>query len=360
MSNSEIDTDRSEAWRRAALLRRHPDARRLTKALEAGEQPTAAELATAEAELSRRDLAPWVPPDAAVGPLLLVRGALPPAGGVAVVGARASDPYGLACARRVARDAVALGAAVVSGGAEGCDAAAHDAAIAAGGRTVVVMGAGHDHPYPAEHQGLFERAVASGGAVVSAFWPTLRPARHRFLERNRVIAALARVTVIARASLRSGALSTGRAALELGRPVLVVPGDVSLGLSAGGHSLVSAGAGLVSGVADLARALGLDARGRWQASHARAPDPWPEALAQSPPTSDAVDAPEVSAVAAALADVASLDLDGLVVQTGLAIDALVAALVELEVDGRVEQVPGQRYRSLLRRSSPSSGERILS
>lgn len=359
MAKSELQTDESEAWRRAGLLRRHPDARRLIKALEAGEEPPADAIAAAKAELGRRDLAPWVPDDEAVGPLLLVRGALPPPGGVAVVGARASDPYGLACARRVARDAVALGAAVVSGGAEGCDAAAHDAAIAAGGRTVVVLGAGHDHPYPAEHRELFARAVACGGAVVSAFWPTLRPARHRFLERNRVIAALARVTVIARASLRSGALSTGRAAFALGRPVLVVPGDVGLGLSAGGHSLVLAGAGLVGGVADLARALGLDARGRWQVSHARAPDPWPEAFAQFPSTSDAVEPPEVSAVAAALGEFASLDLDGLVVQTGLAIDALVAALIELEVDGRVEQVPGQRYRLLLRHSLPSSGERIL-
>lgn len=359
MRNRDVAADESEAWRRAALLRRHPDARRLSKALEAGEQAAAGEIAAARAELERRDLSPWVPDDPAVGPLLLVRGDPPTSGGVAVVGARACDPYGLACARQVARDAVALGAAVVSGGAEGCDAAAHDAAMAAGGRTVVVMGAGHDHLYPAEHRGLFARAAASGGAVVSAFWPTLRPARHRFLERNRVIAALARVTVIARASLRSGALSTGRAALGLGRPVLVVPGDVSLGLSAGGHSLVAAGAGLVGGVADLARALGLDARGRWHMSHARAPDPWPEALAQSPLASAEFEAPEVAAVAAVLGEFASLDLNGLVVQTGLAIDALVAALVELEVDGRVEQVPGQRYRLLLRRSLPSSGSRIL-
>ncbi|MEZ4266388.1 MAG: DNA-processing protein DprA [Myxococcota bacterium] len=351
--------DESEAWRRAALLRRHPDARRLGKALDAGVEPEAEDLERARDELARRGLTPWVPDDGAVGPLLLVRGAWPAPGGVAIVGARAADPYGLACARQVARDAVALGAPVVSGGAEGCDAAAHDAAIRAGGRTVVVTGAGHDHPYPAEHSKLFERAVASGGAVVSTLWPAMRPARHRFLERNRVIAALSAVTVVARASARSGALSTARAALELGRPVLAVPGDVGLSLSAGGHGLVASGAGLVTGIADLARALGLVARGRWHASHSRAPDPWPEVFGQPSPALPEPDPPEILAVAAALAEVASLDLDGLVVQTGLAIDALVAALVELEVGGRVEQVPGQRYRLLLRHSFPSSGERIL-
>lgn len=358
-TNTQSATDESGVWRRTALLGRHPDPRRLAKALDADERPDAGEVARARDALQRRGLWPWQPPGAAIAPVLLVRGRLPAEPGVAIVGARASDPYGLACAARVAQDAVALGRAVVSGGAEGCDAAAHEAAIRAGGRTVVVLGAGHDHLYPAEHRDLFERAVERGGAVVSAFWPTLRPARHRFLERNRVIAALAAVTVVARASARSGALSTARAALELGRPVLVVPGDVGLGLSAGGHGLVAAGARLVTGIADLARALGQDARGRWQVSHARAPDPWPEAAGQPPGDFAPPDTPEVAQVAAALGQVASLDLDGLVVQTGLAIDSLVAALVELEVGGRVEQVPGQRYRLLARHALPSSGERIV-
>ncbi|MCB9727524.1 MAG: DNA-processing protein DprA [Deltaproteobacteria bacterium] len=351
-------TRRSDrAQQLAALLSRHPDPRRLARALEAGESADPLALESAAEALRQRQLVAWCPPDPAVGPLLLVRGALPGAPGVAVVGARAADPYGLACARRAARDAVSLGSAVISGGAEGCDAAAHDAALSAGGRTVVVLGSGHDHPYPAEHRGLFERVVEGGGAIVSAFWPTLRPARHRFLERNRVIAALAAVTVVARAGARSGALSTARAAFALGRPVLVVPGDVSLGLSAGGHGLVAQGAGLMTGLCDLARALGLDARGRWPATHARAPDPWPEAPAQCPSAVAEDDDPAVAAVAAALASVTSLDLDGLVVQTGLATDALVAALVELEVGGRVEQVPGQRYRSLL--TLPASGASIL-
>jgi len=155
-----------------------------------------------KAELERRQLTLHDGP-------LLVRGVLPQAM-VAVVGARASDPYGLELARKLAMELVARGIAVVSGGAEGCDGAAHLGALDAHGQTVVVLPAGHDHLYPEHHAPLFERVVAQGGALVSAYWPTTRIARHQFLARNRVIARLAPGGIVAPQSPAAASADSAR------------------------------------------------------------------------------------------------------------------------------------------------------
>lgn len=290
--------------------------------------------------LESRDLWPWIPEGAPGVGLLLVRGAPVAPGRVAVVGGRASDAYGLACAQATALDAVALGLVVVSGGAEGCDAAAHQAALAAGGETVVVLPGGHDHPYPAAHASLFDEVVAAGGAVVSACWPTTRPTPWRFLARNRVIAALSDVCVVARARARSGALSTARAAREMGRPVLAVPGDVGEGWSEGGHQLLAAGGRPMTGSRSLVRALGREGGSTWPVIHRGSPGPWPPV----PPPLWAPLSGQDLKVARLLLTHGILDPPALVRQTGLALHQVDASLLDLEVQGLVQSIDEGRFR----------------
>lgn len=187
-------------------------------------------------------------------PLALERSAAPPARlyvvgavdaleeGIAIVGARRSTPYGLGCAARFAAAAAERGVVVISGGARGCDAAAHRAAMEAGGRTVAFLGGGYDRPYPAEHAGLFRRIVETGGAVVSEHAWDEPPLPYRFRLRNRLIASLARATLIVEAGLPSGTFSTADEALAADRDVLVVPGAITSASSRGANRLLYQGA----------------------------------------------------------------------------------------------------------------------
>lgn len=162
--------------------------------------------------------------------------------GIAIVGARRSTPYGLGCAARFAAAAAERGVVVISGGARGCDAAAHRAAMEAGGRTVAFLGGGYDCPYPAEHAGLFRRIVETGGAVVSEHAWDEPPLPYRFRLRNRLIAALARATLIVEAGLPSGTFSMADEALAADRDVLVVPGAITSPSSRGANRLLYQGA----------------------------------------------------------------------------------------------------------------------
>jgi DNA processing protein len=165
---------------------------------------------------------------------------------VAVIGARASTSYGDHVAADLAYGLADRGWTVVSGGAFGIDAAAHRGALAAGGRTIVVLACGIERPYPQPHKLLFDR-VADSGLLVSEWPPGSDPHQHRFLVRNRVIAALTRGTVLVEANLRSGARQTLHRARDLGRMVMVVPGPVTSALSAGAHEeLREPGATLVA------------------------------------------------------------------------------------------------------------------
>lgn len=156
---------------------------------------------------------------------------------VAVVGARAASNYGTKCASDLAWDLAAHGITVVSGGAFGIDAAAHRAAIAREAPTIAFMAGGVDRFYPAANADLFEQILATG-AIVSETAPGMTPMRHRFLLRNRLIAASAQVSVIVEAGWRSGALNTARHALELSRQVAAFPGSVYSASSTGAHRLV--------------------------------------------------------------------------------------------------------------------------
>ena len=160
--------------------------------------------------------------------------------GVAVVGARSCSAYGAQVARSVARDLAAAGLVVVSGLARGVDGEAHRGALEGGGKTVAVLGGGIDRDYPRSHAELARRIVAAG-AVVSEYPPGVEPAPWRFPARNRIIAGLALATVVVEARERSGALITADFALELGRDVFAVPGEITSSLSAGTNDLVRQG-----------------------------------------------------------------------------------------------------------------------
>lgn len=185
-------------------------------------------------------------------------------GSVAVVGSRAATAYGLSVAADLGEGLVARGVTVVSGAAFGIDAAAHRGALAGGGPTIAVLARGLDRAYPQAHEGLL-REIAGHGVVVSELPPGWAPHRHRFLARNRLIAAMTVGTVVVEAGLRSGSLNTARVARELGRHVAAVPGPVTSVQSAGCHQLVREhGASLVTDTAevlDLMGRLGLDAIG---------------------------------------------------------------------------------------------------
>jgi DNA processing protein len=162
--------------------------------------------------------------------------------GLAVVGARKATPYGLNCARRFARLAAARGITIVSGGAIGCDQAAHTGALEVGGATVVVLGCGADIVYPRSGRELFEQVLAQGGVIVSeAPWGS-PPTRWGFRRRNRLIAGIARATLIVEAGLPSGTFSTADATLAQGKEVLAVPGSIFARESKGANRLIAQGA----------------------------------------------------------------------------------------------------------------------
>jgi DNA processing protein len=156
---------------------------------------------------------------------------------IAMVGSRASTPYGEDCAGSFAAQLAAEGIPILSGGAYGIDAAAHRGALAAGGPTLAILAGGLDKLYPRGNDSLL-RAIRERHVLLSEAPPGTAPTRWRFLERNRLIAALARVTVVVEASWRSGALSTARRAQDLMRSVAAVPGPVSSAASAGCHRLI--------------------------------------------------------------------------------------------------------------------------
>jgi DNA processing protein len=186
---------------------------------------------------------------------LRVEGALPDLRwSVAIVGTRAADLEALDFARRLAADLARVGCPIVSGGARGVDAAAHQGALDAGGQTVVVLAGGLDHPYPRGHAGLFAR-VRQHGALVSAHPDPTPPVRARFLERNRIVAALGQVVVVVQAPLKSGALSTAAHATKLGRPLLVVPSAPWDPRGTGCLHLLATGASLCCTRADVLGAL---------------------------------------------------------------------------------------------------------
>ncbi|MDE0231716.1 MAG: DNA-processing protein DprA [bacterium] len=194
---------------------------------------------------------PWLaaipdPPD-----LLFVRGVLPTAPGVAVVGSRRATRYGINLAKAIGAAAGRRDAVVVSGLARGIDGAAHWGVVEAGGRGVAVLGCGLDRWYPVSHRRLGEALLENGGGVVTEYPPGTVPEPWRFPVRNRIITGLSRVVLVVEAAADGGALISARLGLEQGREVLAVPGDIDRVTSRGCNELIRDGAMPVLGTADV-------------------------------------------------------------------------------------------------------------
>jgi DNA processing protein len=190
-------------------------------------------------------------------PPVWVLGELGPAPGVAVVGTRRCTRYGLDLAEAFGAAISSAGWSTVSGLARGVDTAAHRGCLRLSGHAVAVLGSGVDHCYPRENKVLYDRIVASGGAIVSEYPPGTPPDRWRFPARNRLIAAMSAAVVVVEAAVTGGALITARLGAEIGRPVFAVPGDVDREMSEGCNRLIRDGAHPVLGSADLIEELSL-------------------------------------------------------------------------------------------------------
>src|SRR5437764_5868324 len=176
---------------------------------------------------------------------------------VAIVGARACSAYGGGVARMLGRELAAAGLLVVSGLARGVDGEAHRGALEAGGATVAVLGCGIDRDYPAAHAELARR-IAETGLIVSEYAPGVEPAPWRFPARNRIVAGLCAATAVVEARERSGALITADLALDEGREVFAVPGEITSTLSHGANALLRLGATPATCPSDVLQALGLE------------------------------------------------------------------------------------------------------
>jgi DNA processing protein len=253
-------------------------------------------------------------------PLLLYaqgRIALLQAASIAVVGSRNPTAQGSDNARAFAKHLSQAGLTVVSGLALGIDGAAHEGALAGPGSTIAVMGTGADRIYPARHRALTHR-IATEGLLLTEFEMGTPPLPDHFPQRNRIIAGLARGTLVVEAALPSGSLSTARAALEAGREVFAIPGSIHSPQSRGCHALIKQGAKLVESADDITSEL------QWRSNAKSAKDQTPaaespllRALGHEPTTLDALGA-----------------------RTGMSAADLNAQLLELELDGRVARLPG--------------------
>lgn len=240
---------------------------------------------------------------------------------VSIVGTRRASAYGLEAARWVAEGLVHAGSTIVSGMALGIDAESHRAALEVGGRTVAVLGCGVNVCYPPGNRQLYSDIVAKG-AIVSEYPPNAVVAKHHFIERNRIIAALSDTLVVVQAGEKSGALTTVDAALSIGRDVYVVPGPITSKLYRGSNRLLKDGAQILLDPQDLAFNLGLQTSRSAPTSVSSIPARWRDLL-------------EVLDETQSVADLAG--------QTGLSLSQVYVALLELEMDGWVRRLPGGYY-----------------
>lgn len=241
---------------------------------------------------------------------------------VSIIGSRRPTPYGRAIAEMAGRVAAAGGVCVVSGGAMGCDSYAGRAALSAGGRHIVVPGCGADTIYPESSKDVYEGAISSGGAVISAEMWGQGPRRYAFPRRNALIAALSRDLIVTEGGPRSGTMSTADAALELGRGVYAIPGSVFSPTSKGTNSLIAEGARIIPDQESLELAISLDYG--FLLLRQEAPDESLDPL-----------------MAALVAD--PMRPEDLAEQMGMSASAMLMELTSLEAAGVVERLCDGRY-----------------
>ncbi|WP_421718315.1 DNA-processing protein DprA [Algiphilus sp.] len=252
---------------------------------------------------------------------------------LAVVGARAASRQGLEHARSFAGEIARAGLCITSGLASGIDGAAHEAALEAGGSTIAVAGTGPDRVYPARHRALAHR-IGEHGLLISEFLPGTGAQAQHFPRRNRIIAGLSLGVLVVEAAKRSGSLITARLAAENGREVFAIPGSIHHPQARGCHALIRDGALLVESAKDVLFALGRD--------EAHAPDTLQNVI--KPHASAALSGAAAKTLSAVGDHATAFDL--LVARTGLDIQTLSSALLELELAGLVASEPGGNFSRL--------------
>jgi DNA processing protein len=276
----------------------------------------------------------------APAPALWVRGTLRAEDqlAVAIVGARRASPYGIEVAERLANDLAARSVTIVSGLARGIDTAAHRGALAAGGRTIAVLGSGVDVLYPPENAAL-AREIAARGALVSQFPPGAPPLAYHFPTRNRTLAALALGVVVVEAAERSGSLITAGFAGDLGREVFAVPGKITSPTSAGAHRLLKDGATLVERWSDVVQEL---------------PEPWRRRVHAAAVSSMGPAGPpaggDETRILALLSEDEAQHIERLIARAGTSAASVGAILTALELGGWARQLAGQRWIAIGARS----------
>jgi DNA processing protein len=271
-------------------------------------------------------------------PVLYVRGDVgnPMAPGVAVVGSRRPSTYGKVVAEQLARGLAACGVTVVSGLARGIDSVAHINSLEGGGRTIAILGCGLSYIYPPENRRLAER-IGRQGAVVSEFPMMTKPDRLNFPLRNRTISGLSFGTVVVEAGERSGALITVQWALEQGREVFAVPGNVTAPTSRGTNRLIKMGAKLVENVDDILEELPRYALGEKHDS-----SPAQREFCQADST------PDERRLLDVLDPVEARHVDWVIEQTRLPTSLVSSLLLRLELEGKVVQLPGKLFLRVIR------------
>lgn len=265
-------------------------------------------------------------------PLLYVKGEIRTEDekAVAVVGSRSTSDYGRRVARDLCRGLASWGFTVVSGMARGIDGTAHETALNAGGRTLAVLGSGVDRIYPAEHDQLYRR-ISENGAVLSEFPLGTRPLAFNFPARNRLISGLSLGVVVVEATEKSGSLITAALALEQGREVFAVPGDVGASRSRGAHRLIRQGAKLVETVEDVIEEIAP----QLLAGGGKTVSPPRRMLAQ--------DLGEEFRVVFGLFQERPLQIDEVIESSGYPPSRVSEILLQLELQGYIKQLPGKQY-----------------
>jgi DNA processing protein len=255
------------------------------------------------------------------------------------VGSRRSSTYGQNAAQMLARDLAQRGVTIISGLARGIDAAAHRGALEAGGRTVAVMGTGLDEVYPRDHRKLAQEILGAGGALVSEFPLGTPPAPQNFPYRNRVISGLSLGVLVVEAAENSGSLITARLALEQGREVWAVPGNITSRNSFGTNYLIKgAGAKLVQQWQDIVEELPQEIAARLLP---------PETKKKEEGQQMSLAPADLSAVERAVFSLLSADepshIDELAMQSKLSVPELTGALLGLEMRELIRQLPGKCF-----------------
>jgi DNA processing protein len=271
-------------------------------------------------------------------PVLYVKGEIgePVAPAIAVVGSRRPSIYGKVVAEQLVRGLSEAGVTVVSGLARGIDSVAHAKTLDHGGRTIAVLGCGLEHMYPPENRPLAQR-ISRQGAVVSEFPMMTKPDRLNFPLRNRTISGLSLGTVVIEAGERSGALITVQWALEQGREVFAVPGNVTAPTSRGTNRLIKMGAKLVDCVEDI-----LEEFPQYAIGDKRGGAPKQEELRQADST------PDERRLLALLDPVETRHIDWIIEQAHFPTSMVSSLLLKLELEGKVTQLPGKLFLKALR------------